>query len=56
MSVNVLPSALIVTGVVSLKVRLLRVMFAPSTTLLCWGAVVEKTTLAPEPGTRPAAA
>ncbi len=51
--VRTLPAAT-VTGVGSLRVRLLRVMSAPSTMLLCWVApVAEKTALAPLPGTRP---
>ena len=52
-SVKNVPSLAIVTALVSLNVRLLRVMFAPNTIPLCCVApLAEKTTLSPAPGTR----
>ena len=55
MSVSVWPSAAIVTGVVSLKVRLFKVMLAPRLTpASCVAPVaVENTALAVELGTSP---
>ena len=53
-SVSALPSLPIVTVLVSLKVRLLTVIFAPSMTLPCCVApLAENVTLVVEPGTRP---